>query len=181
MPVKPWIIESEQTVFDARIFTIESVTARSAMRPEVSGTFVAMETADWVNVIARTASGDLIFVEQYRHGTRTITLEIPGGMVDDGESFLEAAARELIEETGYAGDPGVLIGRIAPNPAIQKNQLGTVLIDNVRLVSAQQPDHHEELDVRCIPRADVPDLIRTGAVNHALVIAAFHHLTLRGQ
>lgn len=181
MPIKPWIIESEETVFDARIFTIEAVTARSAMRPEISGRFVAMETADWVNVIARTPEGDLIFVEQYRHGIREITLEIPGGMVDGEESFEVAGARELLEETGYAGDPAVLIGRISPNPAIQKNHLGTVIIDNVKLVAGQSPDTHEELAVRRIPRADVSDLIRSGQITHALVIAAFHHLMLRGE
>jgi len=181
MPLKPWIIEAEETVFQTRIFSIEQTTARSAERPEISGKFVALASADWVNVIARTPQGDLIFVEQYRHGSRQITLEIPGGLVDGDEGYAAAGARELLEETGFAGDPAVLIGEVSPNPAIMKNHLGTVLIDNVRLIAGQSPDHHEELAVHQIPQADVPELIRTGTIDHALVITAFHHLTLRGE
>ena len=108
MPVKPWIIEGEETVFDARIFSISAIKARSAERPDVAGTFVSMQTADWVNVIARTPEGAYVMVEQYRHGSREITLEIPGGMVDEGEDYAAAGARELLEETGYAGDEAVL-------------------------------------------------------------------------
>jgi len=181
MPLKPWIVESEETVFSTRIFTIDAITARSAERPEISGTFVALDTADWVNVIARTPAGELVMVEQYRHGSREITLEIPGGMVDEGEDFAAAGARELLEESGYAGDPAVLLGEVSPNPAIQKNRLGTVLIDNVRPIAGQSPDHHEELAIRIVAREDIPALIQRGAINHALVIVAFHHLTLRGE
>jgi 8-oxo-dGTP pyrophosphatase MutT (NUDIX family) len=181
MPLKPWIVESEETVFTTRIFTVDEISARSAERPEISGTFVALNTADWVNVIARTPAGELVLVEQYRHGSREITLEIPGGMVDEGEDFGAAGARELLEESGYSGDSPVLLGVVSPNPAIQKNRLGTVLIDNVRPVADQSPDHHEELAVRLVPRAEIPALIQTGAINHALVIVAFHHLTLRGE
>ena len=67
--------------------------------------------------------------EQYR-----VTLETPGGMVDPGESFIAAGARELLEETGYAGDPAEQLGVVTPNPALQNNRCGTLLIRNARRV-----------------------------------------------
>ncbi|MCB9780648.1 MAG: NUDIX hydrolase [Alphaproteobacteria bacterium] len=140
-----------------------------------------MHTTDWVNVIARTQDGRLVFVEQYRHGTDDVTLEIPGGMVDPGEDFVTAALRELAEETGYRPAPGAdaaVIGVVAPNPAIQSNRCGTVLVGPV-LPGPSSPDENEELCVRCLDEARVPGLIRDGVITHALVVAAFHHLHLR--
>ncbi len=176
--IKPWHIEEERELLRSPIFTIHSLTARSPTDPDLTGQFVYMDSPDWVNVIALTPAGEVVLVEQYRHGTRTVTLEIPGGIVDEGEDFAQAGARELLEETGCAGDAPILIGTVHPNPAIQNNRCGTVLISNARCVAGQSPDTHEELAARRVPRSALPALVRSGAISHALVIAALHHLHL---
>ncbi|MEL6180922.1 MAG: NUDIX hydrolase, partial [Myxococcota bacterium] len=130
--VPPWTLEDDRELTQTRIFTLRERTARSTLQPDLEGRFVYLDSPDWINVIAITPEGALVFVEQFRHGTRETTLEIPGGMVDPGEDFATAGARELLEETGYTGDTPVLIGVVTPNPAIQSNRCGTVLIRNAR-------------------------------------------------
>jgi 8-oxo-dGTP pyrophosphatase MutT (NUDIX family) len=87
--------------------------------------------------------------------------------------------RELREETGFIGDNAELIGVVEPNPAFQNNRCGTLLVRGVRQVAAQDLDPNEEIRVRLEPLERIPELIRSGAITHSLVVAAFHHLSLR--
>lgn len=174
----PWPLQGERDLHATPIFTLRERTARSPTRPDVVGSFVYLDSPDWINVLAITPEGTVVFVEQFRHGTRTVTLEIPGGMVDPGEDFATAGVRELREETGYVGDAPVLIGVVEPNPAIQSNRCGTVLIPNARPLARQETDTHEEIRVVLHPERALGDLVRSGAITHALVVAAFHHLAL---
>jgi len=180
-PVLPWTIDAQRPVLDLGILTVRSVRARSQLRPDHASDFVVLDTADWVNVIALTNDDEVVLIEQYRHGTGAITLEIPGGMVDPGEDFLTAGARELAEETGYRGGVPEQIGVVEPNPALQSNRCATVLVRGVRQSGARALDPNEEIRVRTAPLADIPGLIRGGAITHALVVAAFHHLHLAGS
>lgn len=176
--IQPWPLEGDRELHPTRIFSLRERTARSPSDPALTGDFVYLDSPDWINVIAVTPGGELVFVEQFRHGTREVTLEIPGGMLDPGEDFATAGARELLEETGYAGDPPTLIGVVTPNPAIQSNRCGTVLIENARAVAEQTPDTHEELAVHLHHERALGELVRSGRITHALVVAAFHHLHL---
>jgi len=158
---------------DYRVFRVREDIARS---PESGSehSFFVVEANDWMNVIPVTEDGRIVCVRQYRHGTEDISLEIPGGIVDDGESPIESARRELLEETGYEAAEIVEIGVVAPNPAIQNNRCHSFLAKKVRRVRKQALDATEEIDVELVDPSDIPALIASGLISHALVVAAFY-------
>ena len=132
--IEPWQKLSSEPGGDFRIFTIRK-DRKVSPRTEQVHDVVVIDCVNWVNVIALTPDQQLVMIEQYRHGSDTVELEIPGGMMDPGDSSPEATAvRELREETGYEGDAPRLIGQIFPNPAIMSNTCYTVLIENCRCV-----------------------------------------------
>ena len=173
----PWPILDERPALSTRVFDVHQVRARSP-RTDREHKFVRLVAPDWLNVIPLTDDGQVIMVRQFRHGTREVTLEIPGGMVDPGESPEDAAARELREETGYVCDHLQEIGRVHPNPALFDNTCYSYLARSTRRVGEITPDGSEDLGLELHPLADIPRLIREGAITHALVIAAFHWLEL---
>ena len=173
MPIQSWTIHHTQSIHQTRVFTLIEQSSSSVLNPEKKGTFSVLMAPDWVNVIALTPDNEVVMIRQYRQGTRDITLEIPGGMVDPGEEFISAGLRELKEETGGVGSYAEQIGVVAPNPAIQQNYCGTILVRDV-VLGEQSLEGNEEIEVVLYPLSDVPSLIQTGQITHSLVIAAFH-------
>lgn len=158
-------------------FAVFDVRKDHARSPDsgMEHAFYVIESPDWVNVIPLTPDGQVVCVRQYRHGTEEITLEIPGGMVDaEDDDPMDAARRELQEETGYDSDDLVALGAVAPNPAIQDNQCHMYLARNARRNGVQALDGAEEIDVMLVDLDDVPGLITGGQITHALVVVAFY-------
>jgi len=174
MPPKPWNLISSTLSKSYRVFGLRTDNARSPRTGE-SHDFFVMESPSWVNVIPLTGDEQVVLVRQYRHGTREVTLEIPGGLVEEGDSPQEAACRELREETGYASGGLILLGAVHPNPAIQNNLCYTYLARNVRPVGELELDDQEDIEVVLHPLSDIPLLIREKKITHALVIAAFYY------
>jgi len=173
MSVKLWKILSSNLDRSYRIFDLRTDRARSPRTGEEYD-FYVIESPEWVNVIPITPEGEVVLIRQYRHGIRDIALEIPGGLVDPGDSPLAAARRELREETGYGEEDMISLGSVHPNPAIQDNRCHTFLARNVVYSGPPELEEKEDIDVVLQPLDEVPHLISSGIITHSLVIAAFY-------
>jgi 8-oxo-dGTP pyrophosphatase MutT (NUDIX family) len=176
--IQPWQTIRSKLIGDFRIFTLRS-DFKISPRTGKEHDFYVLDSVNWVNVIAVTPDRQLVMVEQYRHGSNTVELEIPGGMMDAGETDpVATAVRELREETGYAGGNARLLGKIHSNPAILSNVTYTVLIENCRLQHGVEFDSGEDLITRLVPVAEIPKLVADEKIGHSLVVVALYHFDL---
>ena len=169
--IEPWITTAEFLEYTTNIF---KVLRRDMKIPSENhqGSFSIIKAPDWINVMALTSKNEVVLVEQFRYGVEEATLELVGGVCDAGEEPLEAAKRELLEETGYAGSECVYLGKVSSNPAIQNNYTHTILINNCEKMGEQNLDINERINVHVIPYQQFLELIRTEEIHHALVVAA---------
>lgn len=176
--IEPWPLLRSESLGDFRIFRIKRDVRRSP-RTGREHDFFVLDAPDWVNVIALTPDRQVVLVEQFRHGTATVDLEVPGGVMDrtDG-SPVETGIRELREETGYVGERARLLGSIAPNPAFLSNRCHTVLIEDCRPVADRQFEPGEDIATRLVPAAELPRYMAEGRFPHALVAVALYHFEL---
>ncbi len=160
----------DRTLLENWLFRLRRERYRSQASGKVHDYYVA-HLADGVHVVAITPDQNVVMVRQFRAGSRRDSLETPGGLVEPGENPRAAGARELLEETGYAGDPPELLGSLWPNPALLSMRIATVVTCNARRIAEPKPDHSEELAIELVPVGDIPALIRTGQIDHAVCVA----------
>lgn len=162
-------LSSPKTLFSSPVMDL--ITSRiHCRRSGKQKDFYKLEFGSWVNIIACTNDSDILLIRQYRYGSDQVELEIPGGAVNDDEPPLQAGLRELLEETGYQGENGQIIGRVCPNPAIQGNFCYTVLVENVKKIHEPEFDDMEDISVLPVKEAEVFQLVKSGMLNHGLVL-----------
>jgi 8-oxo-dGTP pyrophosphatase MutT (NUDIX family) len=172
-----WELVKTEHLQDCAVFQVRRALARSPRSGQVHP-FYRIDADDWVKVVPLTPEGEVVMVRQWRHGSRAVTLEIPGGIVDPGETATRAAERELLEETGYRAGSLEHIGVVNPNPALFGNRVDTFLARDARRVAEVANEGHEETTVELVPAGEIPARLRAGEIDHALVIAALHWYSL---
>lgn len=133
--------------------------------------YYRLNAPDWVNILPILPDGRAVLIRQFRAGSLSPILEVPGGMIDAGEKDPTLAAlRELEEETGFHSQRILPLGSINPNPAIMTNRAHFFLA----LAATPHPartrfqDSEENIEVVLVPSTELEDMVRTGQINHAL-------------
>ena len=133
---------------------------------------VILEFGNWACIVALTKEQEVLLIRLYRHGVGKIIWEIPGGMIDEGESPLEAIQRELLEETGYGGGRFIETGVVSPNPDNHTNSMYIFLALDVEKVGPQHPDDVERIEIHPTPLDEVIRMAQSGELTQAMHISA---------
>lgn len=174
MPSKAWRELKRRQIADCRVFQVEAQLMAPPKRDQASEAveFYVLNCPDWINVVAYTESGALILIEEWRQGTQSLSLELPAGVVDPGETAFEAAKRELLEETGYTAPRWFELGWVHPNAALQGNRCTTFLAEDARRVADPKLDPTEAIDLRLTSYAEASRWLAEGQITHAMAVVA---------
>ena len=134
--------------------------------------YYVLEYPTWVNIIAITESDEYVLVRQYRHALDIVEYELCAGTMEASDaSPLEAAKRELLEETGYAGGEWTELTVLSANPTSMNNLNHTFIAKGVKKVSSQHLDETEEITVHLFSLEELVDLLRRDEMKQALMVA----------
>ena len=155
---RPWRVLESTYLSRKPWFTVRRERVQLPTGVEVPEWYI-FEFPDWVNVIARTEEGRYVFITQYRHAVGETRYELVAGCCEEGETPLESARRELLEETGYGGGTWCPFMTTSPNPTNHTNRCHTFLAEGVRRLGAQQTEPTEEIEVQLLTEAEVRELL----------------------
>lgn len=130
--------------------------------------YFVVELPETVCAMAITETNEVILVKQYRHPIEDSILELPGGFIDAGESSEIAVARELQEETGYRFLDFQYLGKVAANPGVLNNFTALYLATGGKLMSAQQLDKHEDIEIQLFSIEAVKEMLMKNEFKQAL-------------
>ena len=166
MTIKPWkILESHSIHKNVRIDRCKLPNGKT-----IDG-FV-LEYGDWATILALTRQQEVVLVRQYRHGAQKVILELPGGAMEpEDESPMQAARRELLEETGYTSDSFIQIGCVSPNPANQTNLIYSFLALDAEKAGSQHLDDTEDIEVVLKPLEEVIRMAKSGELLQSMQVS----------
>ena len=165
-----WHRLSYDYILKTRWLTVRRDHVRMPSGVEMEDYYV-LEYPDWINVIAITEDGKFILEEQYRHGTQSVDYELCAGTFEKGETALEAAQRELLEETGYAGGKWTLYCESAPNPAAMTNMNHTFLAVGVKYTGSRHLEKTEDIKIHLLDYDELKQLVKEGKIKQGQMLA----------
>lgn len=166
----PWRVRSSRVVLEDRWIKVRADECVTAGGTVVSPYYV-LEYSNWVHMVVINNKDQVLITEQYRHGTKVISFELPCGRQEKGEKPLEAAKRELLEETGYNGN-FIFVGQVSPNPATHANYIHVFLVTNPVKQSQAQTDPTEVINYDFMEVDRIYNLIDRGDFQQGLHIGS---------
>jgi len=141
--------------------------------------YYVVELPNWANAVVVTPNNEIVLVKQYRYPVDAVTLELPGGVINEGEDPMIAALRETQEETGYSSDQIQLICKTAPNPAINDNTAYFYLIENAVPTAQTNPDFFEDIEVVLYSKNDFIQLLQQNKIMHGVQLGPIYEALLK--
>ncbi len=161
---------NEEVILETVVGNI-SKTRYKTERTGVEHDYITFDFPNWVIIVAITADNKFVTIKQFRHGSKRVEIEFPGGCIDKTDSSpAEAAIRELREETGYIANSAKIIGKVCPNPALQDNYCYTVLLENVVKSDKLELEDTEDIETFLATRKELLSFIKDGSLQNGLVI-----------
>ena len=170
--MKPWRTRSRRTLVQDRWISLHADECELSNGRLISPYYV-MEEKEWVHIVAMNSSGEVLLTRQYRHAAKLVCCELPCGVAEAGEDPLEAAKRELKEETGHTADEWAKVSALFANPARQTNRVHCFLARGLKKVGTQSLDDSEEISFEFVSPAEVTRRIQQGDFCQALHVASY--------
>jgi 8-oxo-dGTP pyrophosphatase MutT (NUDIX family) len=177
--VKPWTVKRSRVIYERRWLRLREDHVLLPGGGEIEE-FHVVEGPDWTSIVALTEDFRLLLVDQYRHGMVCVSRELPAGVIEPGEQPLDAARRELLEETGYASDDWQPLISLSPEPNRMKTRAHFFLARGARRVSEPRPDPSEQLRVVLLGCDEVLAALDSGEICHGVHAAAILLAARRG-
>lgn len=170
--LESWKIRSVESLLDTKYLRVDKETCELP-NGNVIPDFYTLWQPDWVLILAQNAEGLWLMEKQYRHGSRTISLEFPAGIIEAGESPVAAAKRELQEECAFGGGAFELVAKLPVNPDRHRGHFFVVRAMGVSAQGSTRFDSGEEIETLSFSTEEVLQKMRAGEICHPHQIAAF--------